>query len=82
VLLTSTDPDEPGRPDWQARLPSEALEELGGHVQASAGPSDLAAPETRMRGGVDEGGGAPKLRALAPRALPQARPDADVRAPA
>ncbi len=36
ALLTSTDPNEPGVPDWQERLPPEAAEEILG---PSAGPS-------------------------------------------
>lgn len=28
VLLTTTDPEEPGRPDWERRLPAEAVEEI------------------------------------------------------
>ena len=28
ILLTSTDPEEQGRPDWQSRLPVEAVQEI------------------------------------------------------
>jgi GWxTD domain-containing protein len=28
ILLTSTDPEEQGRPDWQQRLPTEAVQEI------------------------------------------------------
>jgi hypothetical protein len=28
ILLTTTDPEEEGRPDWQERLPVEAVQEI------------------------------------------------------
>ncbi len=45
VLLTSTDPNEPGFPDWSDRLPAEAAEEIMGPLAGSS-PPGLDAPSS------------------------------------
>jgi GWxTD domain-containing protein len=50
-LLTSTDPNEPGLPDWRERLPAEAAEELRGPLGGASPGLDVPSGARELRPG-------------------------------
>jgi GWxTD domain-containing protein len=51
TLLTSTDPNEPGLPDWSERLPAEAAEELRGPLGGASPGFDVPSAARELRPG-------------------------------
>jgi GWxTD domain-containing protein len=79
LLLTSTDPNEPGVPDWQERLPPDAAEEILG---PSAGPSrrETERPPSTLDRGAPAPGAQPPSQSRLPLSRGLAAPSRAVEA--